>query len=276
MMTLSSTATPEMPTFIDAVFALLLIVVASILEYRYFWPRFRADIDAERPGARTRGYRRGFAAQWVFTLAALAIWATRHRSWSVLGLTLPGGWRLVLGIALVVLGVGFAALQLWSVARLPAARRVAARPKLGRVAFILPRTGEDHRWFVALSITAGFCEELLYRGYLPWIFAPWLGRAGAMAAVVLIFGISHIYQGWRGAIKATLAGAVLAAMVLSTGSLIPAMIVHALIDISGGTVGYWLFREYPTASGDGAAESSATPSDTIAAGADTGVAVRVS
>ena len=60
---------------------------------------------------------------------------------------------------------------------------------------------------------------------------------GAMIAVVAIFGISHAYQGWKGAVKATIAGAVMAAIVLATGSLIPAMIVHALIDAGGGTVG---------------------------------------
>jgi hypothetical protein len=39
----------------------------------------------------------------------------------------------------------------------------------------------------------------------------------------------------------------MAAIVLSTGSLIPAMIVHALIDIGGGTVGYLLLRDVSTA-----------------------------
>jgi hypothetical protein len=39
----------------------------------------------------------------------------------------------------------------------------------------------------------------------------------------------------------------MAALVLVTGSLIPAMIVHALIDIGSGTLGYWLLRDYPDA-----------------------------
>ena len=108
---------------------------------------------------------------------------------------------------------------------------------------MLPRTRQDETWFLILSATAGFCEEFLYRGYLAWFFAPWLGGIGAMIAVVAIFGISHAYQGWKGAVKATIAGAVMAAIVLATGSLIPAMIVHALIDAGGGTVGYWLLRD---------------------------------
>ena len=95
------------------------------------------------------------------------------------------------------------------------------------------------------------CEELLYRGYLVWFFAPWLGTVGAMAFVVAIFGVSHAYQGRKGAIRATLAGTVMAAIVLGTGSLIPAMIVHALIDIGGGIVGYLLLRDTPERGGGG-------------------------
>ena len=64
-----------------------------------------------------------------------------------------------------------------------------------------------------------------------------------MVLVVVAFGIGHSYQGRKGAIRATLAGAVMAIIVLSTNSLVPAMIVHALIDAGSGTVGYWILRE---------------------------------
>jgi membrane protease YdiL (CAAX protease family) len=238
------------PVPLDAAFVVLVVVVASIFEYVYFWPRFRADVAAERPGARTRAYRRGVIGQWGFGLAALAIWRVYARPWSALGLTLPHGWRAVLSAVIVLAGLALLALQLWSVLRLPIARRVAARRQLGEVAFMLPRTRGEASWFLVLSATAGFCEELLYRGYLPWFFARWIGMVGAMALVVVIYGVSHIYQGRQGAIKATIAGAIMAAIVLASGSLIPAIILHALIDAGGGSVGYYVLRDYPIAKVD--------------------------
>jgi len=123
------------------------------------------------------------------------------------------------------------------------AARVAARPQLGKVEFMLPHSRAEYRWFLALSATAGVCEELLYRGYLTWFLSPWLGVGGAFAAVVALFGIGHAYQGRRGAVRATVAGAVMSAVVLLTGWLLPAMIIHAMVDASSGTAGYWLLRE---------------------------------
>jgi membrane protease YdiL (CAAX protease family) len=234
-----------MPSLTDVVFVVALVVVASLVEYLYFWPRVRADVAAGKPSARVSAYRRGVLGEWAFTIAALAIWSAFGRPWSAMRLGLPHGWRLGVGVLFVLAAVGVVVLQLWSVARLPVERRVAARPKLDSVAFILPRTAREQGWFLALSVTAGFCEELLYRGYLPWFFAPWLGSVGAMVLVVVLFGLGHAYQGRTGAVRATLAGAFMAALVLITDSLIPAMIVHALIDIGSGTIGYWLLREYP-------------------------------
>ena len=236
-----------MPSLVDLVFVFALVVVASIFEYVYFWPRFRADVAAGKPSARLSAYRRGVAGEWAFTIVAIAIWTAFARPWSALRFALPHGWRLAVGLGFVFAAIALVVVQLWSVARLPVERRIRARPKLDKVAFMLPRTAREQGWFLALSTTAGFCEELLYRGYLPWFFAPWLGDVGAMALVVVLFGIGHAYQGRSGAVRATLAGAFMAGLVLVTGSLIPAMIVHALIDIGSGTLGYWLLRDYPEA-----------------------------
>src|SRR6185503_13664801 len=138
-------------------FVFLLVVVASVIEYVYFWPRVRAEVAAGKPSARVSAYRRGVLGEWAFTIAALAIWTAFARPWSAMRLGLPHGWRLGVGILFVLAAVGLVALQLWSVARLSVERRVAARPKLEKVAFILPRTAREQRWFLALSATAGFC-----------------------------------------------------------------------------------------------------------------------
>lgn len=226
----------------DIVLTVALLAVTSLVDYGYYWPRFRAALAAGDPAVRMRIYRLALG-QWLWAAAAIAIWTLYARPWPDLGLSLPQGWRLALSIGYAIAATAFLALQLWSVARLSPEQRAAARPTLGAVALVLPHTAAEHRWFLAVSVTAGVCEELLWRGYLPWFFAPWLGNVGAMVAMVLVFGIAHIYQGWQGAFKAILVGAVMVAIVLSTGSLLPAMVAHTLTDIGGGTVGYWLLRE---------------------------------
>ena len=156
-----------MPALVDVLFVFVLVVAASIFEYLYFWPRFRAEVAAGKPSARVSAYRRGVLGEWAFAIAAIAIWSTFARPWTGMRLGLPHGWGLVVGLVFVLAAVGLVVLQLWSVARLPVERRIRARPKLGKLAFMLPHTAREERWFHALSVTAGFCEELLYHGYLP-------------------------------------------------------------------------------------------------------------
>jgi len=45
------------------------------------------------------------------------------------------------------------------------------------------------------------------------------------------FGFAHLYQGTRGVLLTGLVGAYLAWLTLSTGSLLPAIVIHALIDL---------------------------------------------
>ena len=243
-----------MPAPIDFVFVFVLVVVASLVEQFWFWPQFRAGVASGDPEARGRGYQRGIIGQWAFVVAAAAIWIAHGRTLTDLRLSAPGGWRLVLGIVIVGAMVALVILQIRALMRVTDARRVVLRPKLGSVSFLMPHTVREYRWFLVLSITAGICEELLYRGYLTWFLAPWLGTPGAFVAVVVLFGIGHAYQGRKGAIRATLAGAVMAAIVLATGWLVPAMIVHALVDAGSGTVGFMLLRKSAVAEDDSSAQ----------------------
>jgi len=231
------------PGWIDVVFAFVLVVLTSLFEHYWFWPRFRAAVAAGDPMGRIRGYRHGIVGEWLFTIAAIAIWEQHRRPFSALRLSLPATWQLWLGAALVVVMLALGYMQLASVRRLSPERRIAIRPRLAAVAYLLPHRRDEHRWFLAVSMTAGICEEFLYRGYLTWLLSPWLGPPLAMLVVVIAFGLGHSYQGRRGAIRATLAGAVMAAIVLATNWLVPAMIIHALIDASSGTAGYLLVRD---------------------------------
>jgi uncharacterized protein len=215
----------------------------TLVEHFVGWPRLRAAIASGAPQARVLGYKVVLAEEWLVTIAILLRWATTSRSWAALWLVRPTPWGLVVASVLTVVTAWLLLVQWRSVARLnPESRRAAGR-RLGTIGDSLPHTPGEHRWFMALSITAGFCEELVYRGFIVWAFTPTLGLYGAAAASVIIFGIGHAYQGRAGTIRATLTGAVLAALALAAHSVIPGMLLHAIIDLGGGHTAYALLRE---------------------------------
>src|SRR6185312_5823319 len=139
--------------------------------------------------------------QWVIAAIAVAMWMWRGRAWKALWLTPSGGWRLDFAAGLIIGIVAIAAYQVRSVRRLTPEQARAVRGKFGSVEFLLPHTPGELRWFMALSVTAGVCEELLYRGYLTWLVASFVGLPASVALVAIAFGGAHAYQGVSGIIK---------------------------------------------------------------------------
>ena len=89
-----------------------------------------------------------------------------------------------------------------------------------------------------MSITAGICEELVFRGFLIPAIGSAIGALGLAAVIAAaVFGLVHAYQGFGGAVRAALLGAMLSLPLLVAGSILPAVLAHAAIDVIGG---YWL------------------------------------
>jgi membrane protease YdiL (CAAX protease family) len=229
-------------------FAIVALFSVAMLAYEHFigWPRARAAIASGVPGARLRVHRTIMAAEWAFAVVVIARWAIERRSWTALGLGMPAGRALVTSVATTLAVAWLFVRQSRSVAAIPDERIGALReklePRFGGAIAIIPTTPAELRSFVALSVTAGICEELLFRGYAVWVFRPALGLWGAAVASILLFGVGHAYQGRTGALRATVVGALATALAVGFGSIIPGMIMHAIVDIGGGAVGYTLFR----------------------------------
>ena len=98
-----------------------------------------------------------------------------------------------------------------------------------------PRSPAETAWILLIvSPTAGICEEFLYRGFLMSRIAMIAGSSGFAAVLAAaVFGLAHAYQGRLGAARAAAISLVLALPVVATGSLLPAMAAHALIDATG-------------------------------------------
>jgi membrane protease YdiL (CAAX protease family) len=100
---------------------------------------------------------------------------------------------------------------------------------------IMPRDPLEMVVWVLLSISAGFCEEFVFRGYLQKQFLALTGSdAAAIAGQAIIFGAGHLYQGVKGVIIVTLYGALFGLLALVRKSIRPGMIQHALQDSAAG------------------------------------------
>jgi len=92
--------------------------------------------------------------------------------------------------------------------------------------------------FVLLSLTAGICEEVLFRGYLLWYLSCLVPTVAAWLAGALLFGMAHAYQGSGGVLRTGLVGAGLVALYVISGSLWLPMILHAFVDVNSGLLAY--------------------------------------
>ena len=101
---------------------------------------------------------------------------------------------------------------------------------------LLPRTSEERRVFAVLSVAAGVGEEVAYRGYSIPVLIPIVGSVGALLVTSAVFGVLHAYQGTLGIFRTAAMGATLAGGFLLSGSLLPAMIAHTVIDLLAGIV----------------------------------------
>ncbi|GAB2468516.1 membrane protease YdiL (CAAX protease family) [Conyzicola lurida] len=137
------------------------------------------------------------------------------------------GWLgPTLGIALVAaIGVGM-------LLGIVLARNETEVMSIGDVAALLPRNRAELKYGAALAINAGVVEELLFRLALPALIFGVTGNSiAAVVASIVIFGGLHVYQGLPGIVGATILGAIFMAIYLATGSIVVAIVVHALFDL---------------------------------------------
>ena len=98
------------------------------------------------------------------------------------------------------------------------------------MAWYMPSDDGDLRAFRLVSVSAGVCEEWLYRGYLLAVLQPFLGIAGAIAASTVLFAAGHLYQGPGGMVKTGTVGLLMGLLTWATGSIWAPILIHAVLD----------------------------------------------
>jgi membrane protease YdiL (CAAX protease family) len=181
------------------------------------------------PKAKVNAYRKGLIAQALRVgLVVAVIYADPSFTTIVTALrsSLDGTTRGAL--AVFTLGTGLSAI--WF--RYHGSRQFERLRKTAGA--VLPWTTAEYAWFAAIGIGAGISEELVFRGFLFCYLAkffPRLDAYGILVASSLLFGLNHIYQGYRGVIGTAIIGLALGMLYYTSGGLIAPIVVHALIDL---------------------------------------------
>lgn len=101
---------------------------------------------------------------------------------------------------------------------------------------------EDVLWF-GISMSAGICEEVVFRGYLQrQLIAISGSRPAGILASAVVFGSAHMYQGWRMASVVGCYGLMFGLLAFRRRTVRPGMIAHAWQDLITGLLGAYLLR----------------------------------
>lgn len=96
---------------------------------------------------------------------------------------------------------------------------------------LLPHTALEIAIYLLVALTAGICEETIFRGYLQRQFTAYTKSAlvGALIQGIL-FGLAHAYQGWKMIVVIAVYGCLFGALAVWRRSLRPGIIAHFLQD----------------------------------------------
>ena len=176
----------------------------------------------------------------IYLVAMLMDWALLYYCWSgVHGrggtlATLSGGrwtsWRSV-GADLCI------ALPFWVLWEAAAygVGRLMGPSNAKSVYNLLPKSAPEVLIWIGTSITAGICEEMVFRGYLQRQFR---ALTGSVVSAVLIqaalFGLFHSYQGLKNVVLITVLGVLYGALAAWRGNVRINIVAHAWSDIWEG------------------------------------------
>jgi uncharacterized protein len=203
---------------------ILILAIEAVIAY---WGKIHSDQwRAVANLDRVRIYERTIFFEWL-VLAFVIVGVHLHGS--SLSAVFGDHWRSArqvfadIGVGLAFLVVSIAVLSIFG------AHSKGPDPS---VSFLMPHGRLEISLWIAMSLTAGICEEALYRGYLQRQFTAFTKSAAAGILVsAALFGAAHSYQGLRQAIQVGILGLMLGALAYWRKSVRPGMISHAAQDI---------------------------------------------
>ncbi|MGD8190976.1 CPBP family intramembrane glutamic endopeptidase [Brevibacillus ginsengisoli] len=205
--------------------------------------RFQRRIT-EHPGERIRYYITTMVTLWIPTIYLLGVTIAQGLPRQSLGLNWIDPTTSALPLWLRWLVIGLFMLYFFGVAFNLVFSRLNAdfRERLTQDSqkqpdyfpYLRPYSSKERSLWVLVSLTAGVCEELLCRAFPLLFLTSYLHNFSLVVYLMIssvMFGLIHYYQGFNGVIKTSISGLFLALIYLSFQSILPAILIHAVMDL---------------------------------------------
>jgi uncharacterized protein len=188
---------------------------------------------------------------WEWLVFGYVLFGLRRTGVSVRELV-GGRWSSIEDVLLdIAIAFGFWIAAIVSLSALGYAMHMTGTSDVGskiedvrkQIGFLAPRTNRDLAVFVLLSITAGFVEEVVFRGYFQRQFAA-LSRNVWIGAIVsaILFGAAHGYEGAKRMLLIAIFGMMFSTLAILRKSLRPGMMAHAIHDSFTGVLLKFVLR----------------------------------
>ncbi len=181
-------------------------------------------------------YASTIAFQWL--TVGIVAWRALVRGLTLeeLGLVVHGRWRIL--IAAIVGGATLGGLQWLNLRRMGRSSGKAREFMQALAERVLPQSRVELVPFLALAVTAGLCEEFLYRGFtMAGLTRAGLPAWGTVLLSSVLFGLAHVYQGRGGFVSTLVIGAVFGTARIAYDGMFPVMLWHFAVDAVAGVAG---------------------------------------
>ena len=143
----------------------------------------------------------------------------------------------IISIVLLILVLIFSTIQ-YKQSNITSDTFSVVKDKMKDVYHFLPKEKVEFDWFIILSISAGICEEIIFRLFLFEFLKENSNLFIAFVLANIIFAITHIGMGKQNLISSFILGLLFSAIYYFTENIWIAIFLHIAIDINAGILGY--------------------------------------
>lgn len=218
---------------------LLALLAGVLLPLVGAWQHGKSPVAAQSAREKITLYWSNSAILALLAGATLLVWHLAGRPASALGL-IAVQRRPGTGLALAALFLALYALD--TLRQLSPSRLPVTRLRWQRDTPFMPATRREAGHSLVMVVSAALFEEVVFRGFLVAYATHFTGdsvpgRALAVALPAVVFGLCHLYQGRRAALKIALLASFFGAILVVTGSLLVPIALHFLVDLVGVLIG---------------------------------------